>query len=68
MELVDVVGVRSYGTGSQYLLIPKALAQKLGLKDGDKFACYEDGDGIHYLRTRPNEAEKQVASVEVEQA
>jgi len=68
MHLVDVVGVRSYGAGSQYLLIPKKLAQKLGLKDGDQFACYEVENGIHYLKTQSTEAENGVVPVEVEQA
>lgn len=57
MRIIDVVGVRSYGTGSQYLLIPKKLAQTLGLKDGDLFVCYQDAKGIHYLKDQPVEAE-----------
>ncbi len=67
MQLIDVVGVRSYGAGSQYLLIPKKLAQKLGLKDGERFACYESDDGIHYLKPQPHVAENRVVPVEVVQ-
>lgn len=50
MKIIDVVCVRSYGTGSKYLLIPNKLAKKLGLEDGEQFVCYLDAKGIHYLR------------------
>jgi len=63
LQLVDVVGVRSYGGGSQYLLIPARLSKRLGIKDGDSFACYIDGEDIHYQKTQPCRAEVEAPEV-----
>ena len=60
-KLVNVVQVRKIGSpGSLYLLIPKRLVEKLGLREGVEFICYEGGGNLYYVRREaslPSEVE-----------
>jgi len=64
MNLINVVGVRQINE-TKYLLIPRSLAKKLDIKNGDRFTCYQDETGIRYQKIQPMEAEQdQVVEVE----
>jgi len=43
----DIVEARSIN-GTKYLLVPKKMAKKIHLKDGQKFVISVDGSGIQY--------------------
>jgi len=59
--LSGIVRVRKIGSpGSLYLLIPKRLVEKLGLREGVEFLCYEGGGNLYYVRREtslPDEVE-----------
>ena len=49
-EIIDVVSITRWGSGSYYLLVPMSLKERLHIPDGAQFVVMLDNNKIVYQR------------------